>query len=74
MEYETNVRQSAMALAEKLCQFPWFRFVGIGKENDEDVFIVYVNKRKLKTIIPLVPTIWEGVPVDVRYMPQPIPA
>jgi hypothetical protein len=74
MEYETNIRQSAMALAEKLCQFPWCRFVGIGKENGEDVFIVYVSKKRLKAIIPLVPTVWEGVPVNVRYVQQPVPA
>jgi hypothetical protein len=73
MEHE-NIRQSAMTLAEKLCEFPWFRFVGIGKENGEDVFIVYVSKRKLKAIIPLVPTTWEGVSVAVRYVPQPVPA
>ena len=73
MEYE-NIRKAAMALAEKLRQFPWLRFVGIGKENGEDVFIVYVSKRNLNTISPLVPEKWEGVSVVVRYIQQPVPA
>jgi len=74
MEYETGIRQFAMTLAEELSRFPWFLFVGIGKENGEDVFIVYVSKRKLKVITPLIPKTWGGVPVVVRHVQQPVPA
>ena len=73
MEYE-DVRQSAMTLDEELRRFPWLRFVGIGEENGEAVFIVYVSKRSLKAITPLVPKVWEGVPVVVRHIQQPVPA
>ena len=68
-----NIRQAAITLDEELRQYSWLRFVGIGEEDGQDVFIVYVNKRNLKSIIPFVPKTWEGVPVIVRFIQQPVP-
>ena len=69
---KTDIQQIAMTLTESLRRFVWFRFVGIGKENDEDIFIVYVSRRDIKKIASLIPAEWEGVPVVVRYMQQPV--
>ena len=69
-----DVQQTARDLAENLCQYPWFRFVGIGSEDDEDILIVYVNKRKLAFINSFVPKTFNGIPVVARHVEQPIPA
>ena len=74
MSADIDVRQTAIDLAEDLCQYSWFRFVGIGNEDNEDVLIVYVNKRNLTTIKSFVPKTLNGIPVVVRYVEQPIPA
>ena len=69
-----EIRQAAMTLTGELRRFPWFRVIGVGVEDGKEIFIVYISQRNLKTITPLVPKIWEGVPVVVRYMQQPVPA
>ena len=74
MSTDFDVRQTAIDLAENLCQYSWFRFVGICSEDDEDILIVYVNKRNLAVINSFVPKTFNGIPVVVRYVEQPIPA
>ena len=65
---KTDIRPRAEELTESLRHFAWFRFVGIGQENNEDIFIVYVSRKSVKKLIPFIPNEWKGIPVVVRYI------
>jgi len=67
-----ELRQAANNLIRELRDKRWFRFVGIDKEGDEDIFVVYVKKKNTRSIVRTLPQTWGGVRTVVRYIDDPI--
>ena len=68
-----ELRQAASNLSRELRDKRWFRFIGIDKEGDEDILIVYVKKKETRSIVRTLPQTWGGIRTVVRYIEDPIP-
>jgi hypothetical protein len=74
MEVKADPYEHLKQFAASLRAYPWFRFIGLGEEKGEPVVIVYVSRKNFSEILPLLPEVWYGVPVRVRYTGAPKPA
>ena len=61
-----ELKTASQTLYKKLGGFSWFRTIGIGKDNDYDVIIVYVEKKQLANAKGVIPETWKKFPVIVR--------
>jgi hypothetical protein len=64
---QTDIGRAAINLNARLCEYSWFRYVGIG----DNEIIVYVNKKRFELIRFLVPSVWEDIPVRLQYVSMP---
>ena len=67
-----RLKESAKALHTRLKSKPWLTAVAVGREHDQNCFVVYVTSRS-RQVVKEIPTKWKGFPVVVRKMGFPRP-